>query len=63
MELCLTPYWSEVKDVTLSLNLTFHSIQPSPTTLVFVRCACNAMTYVHLITAVALVLSHMTLNL
>jgi len=37
MELCLTQYWSEVKDATISLSLTFRSLKPSTTALNFVR--------------------------
>lgn len=36
MEVCLTQYWSEVKEATVSLKLTFHSVQPNTTALVFV---------------------------
>ena len=44
MELCLTTYWSELKDISLSLKMTYHSIQPSTTELFFVRfCACLTM--------------------
>jgi hypothetical protein len=35
MELCLTTYWSELKDISLSLKMTYHSIQPSTTELFF----------------------------
>lgn len=36
MEVCLTQYWSDMKEATVSLKLTFHSVQPSTTALVFV---------------------------
>ena len=36
MELCLTLYWSELKNVTLSLEMMFHCLHPSPTSLTFV---------------------------
>ena len=37
MELCLTQYWSELKDATVNLKLVFHAVQPSTATLTFVR--------------------------
>lgn len=43
MELCLMRYWSELQNVILNLKLTFHSVQPSTSTVTFVRfCTSNA---------------------
>ena len=36
MELCLTQYWSELKDASVSLTMTFHSLHPSKPALHFV---------------------------
>ena len=47
MELCLTPYWSELKDVNLSLKMTYHSVQPSTTELCFVRFCILCVMRVH----------------
>ena len=37
MELCLSLYWSELRDVTLSLEVLFRCVHPSPSCLTFVR--------------------------
>ena len=43
MELCITAYWSELKDVSLDLKMNFRGIQPSTTALVFV-----SIFYIHI---------------
>lgn len=40
LELCLTPYWSDVRDAYLNLSIVFHSLQPSTTELTFVSVQC-----------------------
>lgn len=36
MEVCLAPYWSDVRDATISLSIVFHSLYPSAKDLTFV---------------------------
>ena len=36
MELCLTQNWSEMKNTTADLQLSFHGLQASPSSLAFV---------------------------
>lgn len=37
MELCVTQYWSELHPVSVSVNMTFHSLRPSCAELSLVR--------------------------
>ena len=36
LEVCLAPYWSDVRDATVSASVLFHSLHPSVKELTFV---------------------------
>ena len=55
LELCVAQYWSEVRDASISLTLTFHSLQPDHSAVTFVR-------HIHTHTQISFVITVESLN-